>query len=292
MNRWALMLAEAPPTLQRLIARHQRISLPRGCSAAERLARLRGALCHARTVRERFFALPPEAQAALQELRAAPRGLAPDALAARFGPLRPWSEIAAASAPQSLSEQLVLLGLVLPRPASHRHPARFLLPPEVRAWLPRPLALPDHGPAPAPAPPLALRAARLILLAVAEHPLPLRADGTPRVESLRLLAARLAVPEPEAAALCRWLWPLLTGLDLLAPHGAAAALAPAGQRFLARPGCEQLDLLRAAWVRAPQPDRWLCGLGVVLRGLDWPLLRRRLLACVSIKRIVVLPHFA
>jgi len=28
MNRWALMLAEAPPTLQRLIARRQRISLP------------------------------------------------------------------------------------------------------------------------------------------------------------------------------------------------------------------------------------------------------------------------
>ncbi len=278
MNRWALMLAEAPPTLQRLIARHQRISLPRGCSAAVRLARLRAALCHARTVRERFFALPPQAQAALHELRAAPRGLAPDDLTARFGPLRPWSQIAADSAPRSLSEQLVLLGLLLPCPTSHRHPARFLLPPEVRAWLPRPLSLPDHGPAPAPTLPLALRAARRVLLTLAERPLPLRADGTPRVASLRLLAARLALPELDGTALCRWLWPLLTDQGLLAPHGATAALAPAGQRFLARPGHEQLALLRDAWVRTPHPDRWLCELGVVLRGLDWPLLRRRLLA--------------
>jgi hypothetical protein len=37
MNRWARYLQEAPATLQRLIARHNRISLPRGCSAKEQL---------------------------------------------------------------------------------------------------------------------------------------------------------------------------------------------------------------------------------------------------------------
>jgi hypothetical protein len=278
MNRWAIMLADAPPTLQRLIARRQRISLPRGCSAEERVARLRAGLCHARTVRELYFALPPEAQAALQELRAVPRGLSLDDLAARFGPLRPWSQIAADFTAQSLSERLVLLGLLLPRPATHRHPTRFLLPPEVRAALPRPLALPDHGPAPESALPLALRAARSALLAVAERPLPVRADGSPRKESLRLLAARLAQPEEGAAVLCRWLWPLLIDLGLLAPHGACAALAPAGQRFLARSAREQQDLLRSAWVRSPRSEGWLCDLGVAPRGLNWPLLRQRLLA--------------
>jgi hypothetical protein len=51
MNRWARYLQEAPATLQRLIARHNRISLPRGCSAEERVQRLRDALIHQRTVR-------------------------------------------------------------------------------------------------------------------------------------------------------------------------------------------------------------------------------------------------
>ena len=58
MNRWAMMLADAPPTLQRLIARRQRISLPRSCSAEECVARLRASLCHARTVCEISFAHP------------------------------------------------------------------------------------------------------------------------------------------------------------------------------------------------------------------------------------------
>lgn len=44
MQIWARMLADLPPTLQRLIARSQRISLPQSCPASERLRRLRAAL--------------------------------------------------------------------------------------------------------------------------------------------------------------------------------------------------------------------------------------------------------
>src|SRR5947207_6582684 len=101
MNIWAEHLSELPATLHRLIARHQRISLPRGCSAAERQLRVRQALCRAVAVRATYFALPPEAQAALQELRECPRGLDPAELSARYGPLRPVSQIAGDRAPQS-----------------------------------------------------------------------------------------------------------------------------------------------------------------------------------------------
>jgi hypothetical protein len=44
-------LRDSPATLQRLIARHNRISLPRACPADARLCRLRAALIHQRTVR-------------------------------------------------------------------------------------------------------------------------------------------------------------------------------------------------------------------------------------------------
>lgn len=50
MNIWVQMLQEVPASVQRLIARFQRISLPRRCPPAERHRRLRQALCHAHTV--------------------------------------------------------------------------------------------------------------------------------------------------------------------------------------------------------------------------------------------------
>src|SRR5262249_51855429 len=148
-------------------------------------------------------------------------------------------------APQTLSERLILHGFLLPRPATTRHPQRFLLPPEVRRWLPCPLALDDYGPAPAPAQPLALRVATSILLACAERPLPLRMDGLLRIESLRRLVPRLApLDEAQVATLCRFVTPLLIDLNLLAPYGADAALAPNGARFLALPAEQQLARLR------------------------------------------------
>lgn len=88
MNRWAQYLGEAAATLQRLIARHHRISLPRGCSAEERLQRIREALIQQRTVRVTSFSLDTEVRAALQDLRHLRGGLAPDDLVARSGSLQ------------------------------------------------------------------------------------------------------------------------------------------------------------------------------------------------------------
>src|SRR6266508_2834120 len=279
MNHWAAMLADCPPTLQRLIARAQRISLPRNAPPDVRQARLRQALCHPPTVRATYFALPPDARAALQQLRTVRGGLSPAVLTAQYGPVRCWSQLAADPTPRSLAERLILLGWLLPRPATSRHPPRFLLPPELRAWLPQPLRLADHGAAPPPPLPPALHAASVILLAAAARPLPLCRDGTLPLASRRALAARLApLPEAAATALCGFVLPLLIDLGLLAPHGTAAALAPAGARFLALAPAQQLALLRAAWERAPRPDGWLRPLRVSTRGIDWPLLRRRLCA--------------
>ncbi|HWQ14425.1 MAG TPA: WYL domain-containing protein [Roseiflexaceae bacterium] len=283
MNVWAAMLADTPPTLQRLIARTHRVSLPRGCDTATRHARLRQALCRAAAVRATFFTLPPDARAALQVLRLRRGGISPSDLVARYGGVRPWSEIAVDPRPHTLSEHLILLGWLLPRPATPRHPARFLLPPELRTWLPAPLDVQDDGPAPPAPPPPALRAAAALLLACAERPLPLRADGTLRVTSLRRLAPRLApLDTASSSALCRFLMPLLADLGLLAPHQDTAALAPAGHAFLALPPSAQLERLRAAWVRVPRPDAWLRPLLADLRGIDWPLLRRRLLAWAAV----------
>src|SRR4051812_329267 len=112
MNIWFQMLADAPATLQRLIARRNRISLPRRATPAVRLERLRLALCHAATVRVTYFAMEKDEQAALQHLREVRGGLSPDQLAARYGPVRPFSQIAADINPQSLSERLILHGFL------------------------------------------------------------------------------------------------------------------------------------------------------------------------------------
>ena len=281
MNRWAAFLAETPPTLQRLIASSQRVSLPRRCPPGERLARLRAALCRAAAVRAVYFTLSGAERQAVQELRHIPRGLAAPALAARYGPIRPLAELRADRAPRTLSERLLLLGWLLPRPAARNHPTRYLLAPELRAWLPVPLPGAQARAAarrPLPHAP-ALRAATAILVAAAAAPLPLRADGRPTAQAMRALRPRLApLPNAEADALCAWLLPLLGDLGLLAPHGAAAIPGPGARGFLAAPPAERLRALADAWVRCPRPDRWLAPLRVNTRGLDWPALRRRLLA--------------
>jgi len=282
MNRWADWLADLPASLQRAIARHQRISLPRRCDEAARLARLRDSLCHARTVREVFFGQSPEVRAALQELRAQPRGLSAEALAARYGTLRAPSAILADMRPQSVAEQLLLLGWLLPRPATPRHPARYLLPPEVRAWLPRPITLATDDPTPSLTLPPALRMITVVLLACAEAPLPLCQNGTPRVAALRQLLTRLApLDDTTVSAAAHLLLPLMADLGLISVHNGAAALRPGGQRFLDRPANDQIARLRDAWVAAPRPDRWLLLLLRAQRGITWPTFRRRLLAWVE-----------
>jgi hypothetical protein len=279
MNQWVSMLAELPTLGQRLIARSGRISLPRNADAAVRLQRLRQALCHAATVRVTYAALEPAEQQALQHLRTLRGGIRPGELTRRYGAIRSWRELAADPRPRSIAECLVLHGWLLLRPPRPNNPARYLLPPELRRWLPHPLQLDQRGPAPrAPLPP-ALHAAHVILLACAEAPLPLRRNGQLRVSAVRLLAPRLApLADAEVLALCRFLLPVLNNLGLLAPHGAAAVLAPAGARFLGLAPAEQLKRLRAAWVRAPQPDAWASPLLVEQHGMDWPLFRRRLWA--------------
>ena len=285
MNLWARMLADLPALAQRTIARAQRISLPRRCDRATRLARLRHSLCHAATVRAVYALLPADAQAALQDLRTRRGGIRPADLAARYGPLRTWPRLAADLAPRSISEQLLLLGWLLPRPASPRHPAHVLIPPEVRRWLPPPLDPPAPPPAsadpaaPSPTLPLALRAASTLLLACAERAWPLTRRQTLTRASLRALAPRLAPTAPAgAAAVLAWLLPLLAALDLLDTHAGRATLSLAGQRWLALAPAQQLAALRSAWEGSPEPDAWLRRLRVDLRGIDWPLLRRRLLA--------------
>ncbi len=104
-------------------------------------------------------------------------------------------------------------------------------------------------------------------------------DGLLRIESLRRLLPRLTpLDEAEVAALCRFVTPLLIDMGLLAPHGADAALAPNGARFLAQDAEQQLTRLRAAWIGAPRVDEWLRPQLVTMRGIVWPTLRRRFLA--------------
>lgn len=279
MNHWAAWLSDLAPTLQRAIARAQRISLPRGCDPATRTLRLREALCHGRTVRATFFRLPPAARAALWALRDCPRGLTPAELVQRYGPVRPFSELRDDPAPRSISEHLLLLGWLLPRPATLRHPERWLLPPELRRWLPPSLRIATGGPAPAAPVAPALRAAVAVLSTAAEAPLAVHADARPTAATLHSIAPRLApLTSPEVDDLLIWLLPLLAELHLLLPHGSTLVPSPAARTFLNLPADLQLQRLTAAWLRTPRPD-------VLLRrclrsdaGLLWPALRRRLLA--------------
>ncbi len=279
MNHWAAWLSELAPTLQRAIARAQRISLPRGCDPDTRTLRLRQALCHGRTVRVTFFSLPPAAQAALWELRDCPRGLTPVELVQRYGPIRPFHELRDDPVPRSISERLLLLGWLLPRPATLRHPERWLLPPELRRWLPAPLQLADNGAAPAPPVAPALRAAVAVLSAAAEAPLAVYADARPTAATLHHIAPRLAsLTHPEVDDLLTWLLPLLAELHLLLPHGSTVMPSPAARAFLNLPADLQIQRLTAAWLRTPRPDVLLRSCLCSDAGLLWPTLRRRLLA--------------
>ena len=280
------MLGDLPPSAQRVLARANRISLPRGCAAPLRHTRLRQALCHAATVRATYRALAPAAQAALHQLRTQRGGISPQALMRAYGPVRSWRQLAADPRPQTLSEQLVLLGWLLPRPAAPRHPPRYVLPPELRRWLPRPLTIPSVSAPPlavAPAPlPLAVRGAVTLLLACAERPLGLTPAGQVTRAALRRLEPRLAPLAPAAcAALVAWLVPLLAALDVISRQPGAGTLTLAGQRFLALPADQQRGLLYRAWIAHPDPDAWLDRLLIDRRGIDWPLLRRRLCAWVA-----------
>jgi hypothetical protein len=276
------MLHEAPASLQRTIARVQRISLPRRCTPDERHARLRRALCRSATVRATYASLDSTVQAALQELRTMRRGLAPAEVARRYGAIRSWRQLAADPRPRTIAEQLVLLGWLLPRPAAPQHPPCFRMPPELRRWLPHPLALDVHGPAPAAPMPPVVRATATILLACADRPLPLCADGVPRAASMRLLGARLApAAGDDVASLVAWLLPLLLQLGLLESRGQRATLTLAGQRWLAQPAGDQLDALRAAWLHTPAPDQMIARLLPKRAGIDWPLLRRKLCGWVA-----------
>jgi hypothetical protein len=288
MHRWPAYLAALPASLLRLVAAANRVSLPRKSTPAERLARVRGSLCRPAAVRERYFALPPEEQSAAQALRCAPRTLSHAQVAALLGPVRPLAELRRDRAPRSIAERFLLQGWLLPRPTSRHHPARFVVPPELRAWLPRPLPPPPqetvvsgagtHAAAVPPPVPLAVRAATAVLAAAAHTPLPLRRDGRPTAAALRRLRPLLAPLAAEAAdALIVWVTPLLADLGLLAPHGAAATPAPAASPFLARPAAERLAVLRAAWERSPRPEPALLPPRASRQGVDWPALRRRLL---------------
>lgn len=277
MNRWASMLADTPASLQRLIARANRISLPRRCSQAERLVRLRAALCHQRTVRVTFFSLDATLQAAVRDLASRRGGIAPDDLARQYGPIRPWRELLADRCPRSISERLLLLGWLLPRPPAPQHPPRFLVPPEVRAWVPPPLNLPTAGGVSAAPLPLAVRATAALILAATDEPLVVRADGRLRQISIQRLTPRLApLSMAETAELTTFLLPLVRALGLLEVRHGLGHPTPAASRFLARPLAEQQQRLQQTWIGAPVVDAWLRPLLLTTHGITWPVLRRRL----------------
>src|SRR5262245_4415490 len=126
MNHWARMLRDLPASAQRLIARAQRISLPRNCNTEERLIRLRQALCHRATVLATYASLDDPTCAALQDLRGRRGGICPAELEQRYGTIRSWRQLAADPHPRTISERLLMMGWLLIRPASPRHPPRYL----------------------------------------------------------------------------------------------------------------------------------------------------------------------
>lgn len=279
MNLWAAMLADLPALGQRQIARFNRVSLPRGCSSEQRLGLLRSALCHQATVRAAYTNLDTDARAALHHLCAIRGGVSPAELQRCYGRVRSWRQIAADLRPQSIAERLLLHGWLLPRPPAPRHPPRWIVPPEVRRWLPRPLDLPAGSTAPSAPPPLALRVATTLLLLCNEQPQQIRADTSLRWEGAQTLAARLVpYPASQVTACSHLVTPLLKDLGLLTMANGTCATTPAGRRFLALSPAIQSEHLRDAWVAAPRADRWLCVVAPDTRGIDWPLLRRRLVA--------------
>ncbi len=277
MNHWALMLQQSPPELQRLIARTQRVSLPRGCDAIERLRRLRRALCSATAVRSTYTLLDSETRRALDVLRQRHGGVRADELVGQFGPIRSLRQMARDPRPQSIAERLLLLGWLLPRPAASHHPPRYMLPPELRRALPRALTIEPVDVAPdAPLAP-AVRASIALLLVCAATPLAVRADGMLRRSALRSLMPLFAFSEAdEIGDLYAFVLPLLQRLGLVACAHGRCTITPGAATFLALPYSKQCERLTNAWIASPAPDHWLVRLRLALHGVDWPLLRRRL----------------
>jgi hypothetical protein len=282
MLTWFKMLRDAPAMQQRLIARFNRISLPRTCSADVRLERLRESLIHKRTVQVTYFSLDTATRAAIQDLRDRPRGISLSDLEAHYGPVRSWQDWNNDPTPRSIAERLILLGWLVLRPASHQHPPRFLVPPEVREWLPHPLALVSAGAVPQPPPdaPI-LRVVTTLLLLATERPLAVRCDTLLRRSSERQVMQRLSglnLPDEDLTAMLRWVMPLLYQLDLLEIRNGRCRPTVAGHRFLARPAEEQRMRVQQAWIGLPDVEHWVQTRVLDARTMDLPFFRRRLCA--------------
>ncbi|MGQ9549757.1 MAG: helix-turn-helix transcriptional regulator [Roseiflexus sp.] len=276
-----MLLRESPAELQRLIARVYRVSLPHGCDADERACRLRRALCSAAAVREVYRSLDAETRAALEDLRTR-RGVISDRdLTSRYGSIRSYRQIAGDLQPRSVAERLLLRGWILPRSGSRRAAPGYLLAPELRRWLPRPLQIITHGSAPTTTLPPALLAVRALLLVCAGAPLAVCADGSLRRSALRALAPLLALDLSSTDDLYAFVMPLIYHLGLTTFHQGRCAITIGASAFLSQPVEEQRRRLLMAWIAHPAPDRWLCRLRLSLRGVDRPLLRRRLIQWVE-----------
>lgn len=283
MNRWAIFLADAPVLHQRLIARTQRISLPRSCPADERIRRLRHALCHQRTVQRTYFAHDTATQYAIQHLATLPRGITPHDLTAHYGHVRPWHHIWRDPTPHSIAETLLLLGWLFLRPPTGGSAARYIVPEPLRQWLPTPLHIPTIAPVPAiPVVPVAVRITTTLLLASVDHRCLITHTHTLAQDTLRLLTPRLAPIHPDILPACATtLLPILLRMHLIANQQGRAELTLAGQRWLAAPIPQQQQHLLHAWTTFPTPDPWLTAMRVPVRGMNLPLFRRRLLAWVA-----------
>jgi hypothetical protein len=275
MNRWAYYLSALPATLQRAIARAQRISLPRHCSGDERVLRLRQALCRQATVRMQYAFLSAEEQAAAVWLGTQRYSIRPHDLTHQLGTIRPWKQLLSDPQPRSMAERFLLLGWLLPRPAAPHNPAGFVVPPELRRSLPQPHALlgePRTLPAAVRLAPVVVLANDL-LFALAQQPLAVDRTGRLCAAAWRRLT-QLPRSDKHAGQFT---------LDLLIEHGCVvlqqqqATLSSLGRRWLDQPVALRQQQLRDAWITLPHADRWAKPLLANDRGMHWPAFRQRLL---------------
>lgn len=280
--RWRMLLTEIPTRLQHLIARTHRISLPRNTSREERSTRLAHALCHRSTVLATYARLDRPTQDALHDLAQHYRGIALSSLVARYGSIRSLDQIRHTPTPQTMSEHLILLGWLLPRPASRNHPIRYLIPSELRTWMPPPLMFSTTGVSPVPSIPPIIRATTTLICALAEYaahadPFPI---GTP--PSLASLHARWThLDRNDEADISPFLFPLVEHLHLIAMQHDTAHLTLAGQRFFRFARQHQHQILIHAWITLPNPEVWLTALAPDTAAMNLPRFRRRLCHWVS-----------
>jgi hypothetical protein len=277
-NRWGELLALAPTTLQRLIARVQRVSLPRHASPDLRLQRLRAALCTSTAVHTTWATLDLPTQTAIHTLATTKGGIAPADLFEHYGALRSLEALRTDPTPITITERLVLLGWLLPRPPLPFHPLRYVVPQELRSWLPQPLPPQPPLPPPEPATTPALYATGLVLLATAQPGLSLTQHLRLRVTAAQPLATLLDPDHPQLAlALLNWLVPLLIAGNFVAVQARRAIRTDEGERFLLLPHDQRLETLRTLWIKHPYPESWLIEQTLDLDGVDLPVLRRRLM---------------